>query len=64
MKIRRPFAGLGLLSLGLLVAAGCQPNPPAPSVRGYKFEIVRQGPVAIGVDDNGDPIALPTLRRR
>ena len=47
-----------MLGLGLLVAAGCQPNPPAPTVRGYKFEIVRGGPFVVGQDENGAPIAL------
>ena len=58
MKIRRPFAVLGGLALSLVVVAGCQPNPPAPTVRGYKFEIVRSGPFVVGVDDLGDPTAL------
>ncbi|UDY35890.1 hypothetical protein [Dermatobacter hominis] len=58
MKFRRPIAAVGMLGLGLLVAAGCQPNPPAPTVRGYKFEIVRGGPFVVGQAENGDPIAL------
>ena len=58
MKFRRPIAAVGMLGLGLLVAAGCQPNPPAPTVRGYKFEIVRSGPFAVGQAENVDPIAL------
>lgn len=58
LKIRRSIAAVGMLGLGLLVAAGCQPNPPAPTVRGYKFEIVRVGPVLVGEDENGDPVGL------
>ena len=58
VKIRRSFAAVGLLGLGLVVAVGCQPNPPAPTVRGYRFEIVRGGPFVVGEDDNGDPAAL------
>ncbi len=60
MRLRRASAVLGMLTLGFIVLAGCEPAPPPgpPAVRGLRFEIATGGPFVIGADVNDDPVPL------
>ncbi len=58
--MRRTLGIAGMLALGFVVLAGCEPAPPPapPAPRTLRFEIAEAGPYAVGMDDDGAPVAL------
>jgi hypothetical protein len=59
MKFGRTAALCAALAAGAFTVTSCQPAPPAPSpLRGLRFDITVPGPLVIGADVDGNPIAL------